>query len=150
MENQLTPEQRFKLLVQERPWEHEPNHEKWVDETTGYACEIRRHPDMLHLCGYVQLPQHHFLFNEDYDFAIDYVHEELTFSKEGRLGFDCAHADDIAPGMIMQLIRAHPEDVGLVERHMGYGTYKTWDVVKERVKKLAKELKDLEGNGEMK
>lgn len=93
---------------------------EWIEEAdkidfeyAGYEAEVRRvliqEPYALkeawfggHLCGYVIIPQNHFLYMRPYkDFSID-CHWGLTygdFSEGGshRIGFDCGHMNDIIP-----------------------------------------------------
>ena len=78
-------------------------------EYHGFRCLIKRHAQLGHLCGYIEIPDNHILYNMDYDEIekmYDYElpsHDGLTFSgrlvgEEGYLiGFDCAHAWDYIP-----------------------------------------------------
>lgn len=78
-------------------------------EYRGFRCLIKRHAQLGHLCGYIEIPDNHILHNMDYDEIekmYDYAlpsHGGLTFSgrsvgAEGYLiGFDCAHAGDYIP-----------------------------------------------------
>ena len=96
--------------VSKKPWETEPDFFEFVDENTGYNCFIQRHPELKHLCGYVELPKKHKLHgkdnmdNEEIFNEID-VHGGVTYTGEIRfkqqnytvdyvVGFDCAHAGD--------------------------------------------------------
>jgi hypothetical protein len=49
------------------PWETEPAELDFTDDATGLACRIIRHPSMLHLCGYVRLPEGHPLHDVPYN-----------------------------------------------------------------------------------
>ena len=40
-------------LEEDGEWINEPDYLMWIDEDTGYKCEIKRHPQLGHLCGYV-------------------------------------------------------------------------------------------------
>lgn len=135
----LDDELKIKLLIEHRPWENEPTEEEWVDEKTNLPCRIQRHPDHLHLCGYVGVGKDHPLFGKTYDDALDLeVHGGLTYSDTEDdgihwFGFDCAHAGDLSPGILTSLFRA------------GYNycrseEYRTWDYVKSEVLNLAKQL----------
>ena len=65
----------------------------------GYKCLISR-KDMGHLCGYV--------FIDSDDKVIDIkVHGGITLVGPRRIGFDCVHAYDFAPGKIT----VYPDDV---------------------------------------
>lgn len=108
------------------PWQSEPDKEQFADEATGLPCLIKRNR-LGALCGYVGVTEGHPWFGAGYDDARtaagDYpdAHGGLTFAgfcQEGDeaetichvpgpgepdrvwwLGFDCAHAFDLAPGM---------------------------------------------------
>lgn len=76
----------------------------------GYRCSFKRHPELLHLCGYIEIPKGHPLYGmnytqieERYNYELP-THGGLTFA--GRfddsnylIGFDCAHSCDYAPGL---------------------------------------------------
>jgi hypothetical protein len=115
-QDEMTPEHKLKLLVAHRPWETEPSHEEWVHTPTRYKCKIRRHPDFLHLCGYVGIPYGHVWYGQSYNdtnAVSPPVHGGVTFSgrmpeTKGRavwwLGFDCGHSGDMSPGILMKLM----------------------------------------------
>ena len=73
----------------------------------GYKCLIIRHPEFLHLCGYVGIPEGHKYYKKHYDEVPLEVHGGLSFSdfwedeNDGLwyLGFDTGHAWDLSPGM---------------------------------------------------
>lgn len=130
------------------PWQDEPDKVQWVDEATGLDCLIVRNPVMGNLCGYVGVPEGHPEFGKGYDDVPVNVHGGLTYADgcagpicheplPGRpdtvwwLGFDCAHAFDLAPGMIKHA----PELARL-------GTYRTFDYVVSEVQSLARQLKN--------
>lgn len=143
----VSMELKFKLMVSDRPWEHEPNSEEWVDEATGYKCLIWRHPTHGSLNGYVTIPRKHPLHGQNYDEINHFVdvHGGLTYShaeKRGKwtVGFDCNHAEDFAPKMVMSLMKYVDSDV----RHHLHETYRDWAYVKAEVEKLAQQLKQLE------
>ena len=141
------------------PWDDEPDKAQWVDAATNLDCLIVRNR-MGALCGYVGLPPGHPLYGAGYDAAheraeID-VHGGLTFAdkcQEGAqdrgvchvpepdrpadvwwLGFDCAHAFDLAPGMVATLGR-----VGASARDRGE-TYRAFDYVRDECSRLAGQL----------
>lgn len=143
------------------PWDNEPDKAQWVDDATGLDCLIVRNR-LGALCGYVGLPPGHPLHGTDYERAYDHaeidVHGGLTFADRcqdgaedgpgvchvpelGRphdvwwLGFDCAHACDLVPGML--------ELPGLPERLQAPGyrdVYRTFDYVRSEVANLAAQL----------
>ncbi len=149
------------LIPKTNPWETEPDFFEFVDEDTGYRCFIQRHPELKHLCGYVELPENHklygetnidneFLLNLDVHGGVTYVNERV-FKKLGPIpgfftiptrievdfvvGFDCAHAGDYSPCSFPLL--------GM-NRVIGDDTYKDIEYVTNECKKLAKQLKELE------
>lgn len=137
------------------PWQNEPDKVQYPDPETGMPCLIVRGPQGA-LCGYVGVPEGHPYYKKDgYDHDVN-VHGGITFTGLCRpgadeshgichapglgepdnvwwLGFDCAHAWDIAPGMDAKyrLPRSH-EDV-----------YRTINYVKAQIASLAKQLKAL-------
>lgn len=106
------------------PWTTEPDKAQWVDPDTGLDCLIVRNRGGA-LCGYVGVPVEHPAFGQDYNDVDVHVHGGLTYAdtcqQEGEagepsggichvplpgrpheiywLGFDCAHAWDLSPGM---------------------------------------------------
>ena len=65
---------------------------------------VARHLNLGHHCGYLQIPENHPWHGQDYDDIEADVHGGLTyaeFQKDGTfyVGFDCAHAGDLVPGM---------------------------------------------------
>ncbi len=109
-----------------KPWEVEPDYLKYRDPATGLLCVIKR-TMMGHLCGYARLPHDYrrlqrraWVWNGRNRVAWDMpgqnsiaVHGGITFASNSGLrrptggtlrgrwvGFDCAHADDLVPGVI--------------------------------------------------
>lgn len=107
------------------PWRDEPDRLEWRDSATGLPCLIRRGP-LGNWCGYVALAPDHPLHGTDYDDLPGDVqcvmHWGATFAgpcmegDEGTgiichivqpgesanvwwVGFDCAHAGDLVPGV---------------------------------------------------
>ena len=139
----LTPEHKLKLLVANRPWETEPDNAEWEDKVTGYKCRITRHDKFKHLCGYVGIPNNHPLWGKNYNDVDVQVHGGLTFSEaddDDKLtwwfGFDCAHAGDISPELLISLID--------IDRYTPDRTevYRTWDYVENEVRELVRQLRD--------
>lgn len=117
-------------------WLTEP--ESKTFESYGYKCEIKRHPSLGHLCGYVYIPKSHPLWGKGYyelyeiDIDID-VHGGLTFAgqsgDEWVFGFDCAHYGDFVPGM--------------GSMHLGDESYRDMAYVTKETKGLARQLQIL-------
>lgn len=77
----------------------------------GFNCLIKRvRPDSAgHLCGYVEIPSNHLLYDKDYDeIESEYnydlpSHCGLTYSgsmlgdERFFIGFDCGHYGDVSP-----------------------------------------------------
>ena len=126
--------------ISKKPWETEPDFLEFVDEDTGYKCFIQRHPELKHLCGYVELPKEHKLygiFSEEEDFE---VHGGVTYTGKREfeqqnyiadyvLGFDCGHAGDLVPS---------------VKSFYEKEVYRNIEYVTNECKNLAKQLKELE------
>lgn len=114
----MSKEQLIKLLIQHRPWESEPNNVRF--KALGYDCEIKRHPELLHLCGYITIPSGHPLFEVE-EGEMDHfigMHGGVTYDKKRKstrtLGFDCAHAEDFSPGTFMAVAYIRTRDGGEV------------------------------------
>lgn len=135
---------KIKLLIDDRPWENEPDFEEWVHKGTGYRCRVVRNEVTLSLCGYVAVPIGHKLRGMSYQDAEEigvYAHGGLTFGDkmDGRkwFGFDCAHADDLVPMFYMkQITSGYPTDIAQLTK----GVYRTFDWVKQETEKLAYSL----------
>jgi len=129
----------------EGPWMQEPDEVKWIDEDTGYECEIYRNALNGFLAGYVVVTKSHPLFKVDYSPSnelsrklqeID-VHTGITSlgssKKHGDdkwlLGFNCCQDGDLSPNLRSFV----PSD-----------NYKDIEYVTSEVESLAKQLKDLE------
>lgn len=158
MTEPMTREQLMKLLLPSRPWEGEPNNVRF--RCLGFHCEIKRHPTLLHLCGYINIPKSHPLYDcTDEESGEDelgnylHVYGGITFedktSRFRRIGFDCAHAGDFVPGTFMVLAWMHMEDTGEVDLEKLHVTqnpeeYKTVKWVADQLSSLAMQLKTYE------
>lgn len=141
----LDDEDKLKLLVAHRPWEGEPDYEEWVDEETGYTCEVKRTAMTRSLCGYVTVPEGHPCFDMDYNEVDVNVHGGLTYSDDyGKFGFDCAHAGDLSPGLLRSLLRVSKNPAEFIEMSTRHETYRTFEWVKEETSRLAWQLKNIE------
>ncbi len=142
-EELLTMREKLTLLEDDRPWDNEPDSEEWVDEATGYGCMIKRNKMMMHLCGYVSVPNtppfEAASYNDD-PFSNIEVHGGLTFAdvmNDRRVfGFDCGHMSDLSPGF---LTLSHTDRLILND-----AVYRDWAYVKTEVMSLAHQLKQLE------
>gem|GEM_PF-1850641 len=90
-------------MSENKPWLKEPN--RYIEDYKGLKILIRRHPVMLHLCGFVGVPKEHKFYGVSYEAirGID-VHGGLSFSGEIEgegnywwFGFNCAHEEDYCP-----------------------------------------------------
>jgi hypothetical protein len=144
------------------PWDEEPDEASWTDVATDLPCSIKRHPELGHLCGYVGVTAGHPYFDKDdiFDLGDLSVHGGITFTalspaqvraKEGEsvlhmfpdghfeevrwLGFDCAHAWDIAPGM-----EAEMRSIGVPHRRMDSELYRPLGYVVQECESLARQL----------
>lgn len=122
------------------PWIDEPDS---VDGAFGdIPWVLRRGPTGLgHWCGYVAIAPGHPWHGRHYaDIPVE-VHWGLTWDGDGRpdfpdlpgwwwVGFDCAHAGDLVPGMVDLL------PPGLVEGD----TYRTVDYARAEVETLAAQV----------
>jgi hypothetical protein len=93
---------RFQVI--EKEWENEPDH---LDvQHDDFHFVILRHPELLHLNGYIGVPIGHPLFGKGDDEVDIDCHWSFTFTGNGLphmrdnywyFGFDCAHAGDLVP-----------------------------------------------------
>jgi hypothetical protein len=125
-------------------WEIEPVLPPF--EVCGYLCEIKRHDRLGHLCGYVTVPfghpAHALTYFDPLLEGID-VHGGLTYSDNGKHGFDCAHAGDYVPSVMTELAAiGHKSAVPVFEEE----DYKTLGFVVDQVISLAVQLKSLEAH----
>ena len=146
-------------------WDNEPDKIQWVDLATGLPCLLvrrgppRDNPDdcLGHLCGYVGVPEGHPYFQVAEDDVDVSVHGGLTYAafcqEEDRdhgichiaepgepdrvwwLGFDCAHFNDLVPG-IQRFLK------GEGETRNDYQIYRTVAFVQAECAELARQLKE--------
>lgn len=111
-------------------------------EAHGYIIEIKRHPTLGHLCGYIDVPNDHpWAKCKQYDVPAK-VHGGITFGPHAkvdescfRIGFDCAHYLDYSPGMLRY------KQYGLGTK-IGKETYKNMEFVMRECEKLAAQAKE--------
>ena len=159
----LEAEHKMKLMFPHRPWETEPDNAAWTDEKLGMRCRIRRNRITLTLCGYVGVPSDNLLWGlsskpntgdsvllinaENCWRELDeHTYGGLTYAQEDDdgwwwFGFDTAHWDDFAPGLILSALGANPA-LELVERS-NPADYKTWEFVDAEVRALTKRIYQL-------
>ena len=135
----------MELELPKGPWSNEPNRLEF--ETEGFPCLMRRN-DMGAWCGYVAVPPGHPYHGKRWDDVDLDVHGGITYAdactadgeichvpKPGEpddvwwFGFDCAHCDDLCPGMFKY---------GLI-----IGKYRDVDYVKNQCIELAAQLKEI-------
>jgi hypothetical protein len=112
------------------PWETEPDHV--LTEAHGFVIEIKRHPTHKHLTGYIYIKD---TALADYcTDALD-VHGGWTYQTTDQdvhvLGFDCAHAGDLCPGILATTGMRISSEV-----------YRTMDFVLNELQVVAKKLAD--------
>lgn len=143
----LEAEHKLKLLIPDRPWETEPSHKKWTEASTKYKCEIKRNSMTLALCGYVTVPKKHHYYGLGYQDVMANVHGGLTYSNKGTFGFDCAHAGDLTPGVLLSVIKS-TDYTGYTDMAITHDTYRTFEYVVKETEDLARCLyvmdKDME------
>lgn len=132
-------------------WLEEPD--EWTyNDVTGYKCRILRHWEMGHLCGYVQIPKKHPLFEKiDKTEETIEAHGGLTFNRRGKpqaltdnededrtdehwIGFDCAHSGDLTPLSVKFFGRGPRE----------HETYRTVEYVEAELRSVCRQLKSLD------
>jgi len=142
-------EDEYDINPKTSPWETEPDFLKFIDGNTGYKCYIMRHPELKHLCGYVELPKEHKLYGSTDIRMLDNnleIHGGVTYTGRREfkqqndtadyvVGFDCAHAGDYAPYYF---------PIMGMNKIIGDETYKDIKYVTNQCIKLAKQLKELE------
>jgi hypothetical protein len=108
-----------------------------------YPILIRRHPELLHLCGYVGVTPDHSLYRKDYsddDYYIGSIlecHGGITFTDHWKewgneywwLGFDCGHLGDLSPGLPYSVIEG--------------AEYRTFNYVKDQCELLSEQLRSV-------
>lgn len=136
------------------PWEDEPDLVEW--RHAGLACLAVRGGSGA-WCGYVGVPGSHWAFGRRYDRVPESSsHGGLTFSNTCSgaichepagdepetvwwLGFDCAHAGDLAPSL--DAIRSrYRMDLEALGSWLPRDVYRSLDYVKATVEALADEL----------
>ena len=116
-------------------WKKEPNNVEF--EAFGFKCEVKRIDSLGHLCGYVVLPEDHKLYGTDYEEIDVDVHGGLTYSENGKVGFDCAHAGDCIPSIIKTL-----SDLGMSTDHYNGDEYRDMGFVIRETYELARQLSE--------
>ena len=137
------------------PWQDEPDRVDFVH--AGFACFALRRDRMGYWCGYCGVPREHPAYGKRYyDVPIDVdVHGGLTCARACDapichvpvpgmpadvwwLGFDCAHAGDLAPGMEADL-RSISIGRG-ARRNIFRDVYRDLPYVRREIERLAEQL----------
>lgn len=154
------------------PWKGEPrgkDFHHWRDPDTGYRCAIRRNP-MGAWCGYAEIPDSietdYFDGNVELEchdgitFAHDRLPDGSTEAKRGFqwVGFDCAHWNDLVPGLIspdraafletVNLVLDAPE-VAAVPGLTAPGVYRTYVYALNEIRNLCASAKKALGNARL-
>ena len=114
----------------------------------GFVCDILRHSNLLHLCGYVYLPPEHPFYKKNYEEIDVSVHGGLTFSTEywgwWKIGFDCAHYGDLSPIMAAyDNIILKDIDYDEIMLELVKDNYRSMDFVEQELNKLTKQCADV-------
>ena len=137
------------------PWDGEPDYMQW--EYLGHPCIAVRNP-LGNWCGYAGVHPGHLAYGRHYEEVDVQAHGGLTYSggcrgaichtpKPGEpptrwLGFDCAHAGDLVPGMLRLHERFNfrgPSDDDLFSGDV----YRTLGYVRHEVEELVDQLQAL-------
>lgn len=150
------------------PWQDEPDKIQWPDPQTGLPCLMVRGPTGA-WCGYVGVFEGHQYFGKNSDDVPVDAHGGLNFSgycqqsqheSQGVchvpdagepdnvwwLGFDCAHAGDLMPGMdalLPQELRRRRDLFPSPWNATGHDEYRDVAYVKDEVTALARQLAPL-------
>jgi hypothetical protein len=129
-------------MKEQKIWDSEPD--LLMFKALGYECQVARHMDLRHLCGYILVNANHPWFGKDYNDLSDVdVHGGLTFSRHltetSKFGFDCSHLGDLVPNLPPMGGNDNLFNDSDVYRDMGY-------VVNELIK-LARQANHAEGYG---
>jgi hypothetical protein len=147
--------ENLKTLGVKGPWDAEPDdHKEW--RHAGLPCIIKR-GGLGNWCGYVAVPPGHPAHQKGYDHVDVRVHGGLTYAdkcqgdvchvpRKGEsddvwwLGFDCAHAGDIVPGLEVTRAMYSTRMPRLNLTGPWQETYKTLEYVKKQTQSLARQL----------
>jgi len=130
-------------------WGDEPHFsESVVEDEYGDSvfCTVLRNPNTLSLCGYVGVSKSHPAYGKHYDDIYSMgqtigCHGGLTYSDSNILvsavaksglwwfGFDCAHANDLIPSMLVHNLPT-----------LNKGIYREFDDVVKNTKELAEQI----------
>jgi hypothetical protein len=149
------------------PWTSEPDKALWIDPATGLDCLAHRN-QMGAWCGYVGVPPGHPWHGREphcVPLSRVWAHGGVNFAGPDRagaahaygltggpdrsddlwwVGFDCGHADDLAPGLLAALHQADPLCYPLSGRPspglrsiFDSQSYRTFEYVINEVQRLA-------------
>lgn len=152
----------------EGPWSSEPDRAVWIDAPTGLDCLAHRNSQGA-WCGYVGVPPGHPWHGRERGappLSRVWAHGGVNFSGPGRpgnlahdygisagpdrpedlwwVGFDCGHADDLAPGLLAALHKVDPIGYPIGGRPspalrsiFDHQTYRTFEYVVDEIGRLA-------------
>jgi len=163
--------QQFKDVGYLGPWIDEPDRVEF--KAHGLDCLLIRQPDLFHWCGYVGVLKDHPSYGKNYDDMDINIHGGLTYAEEcgGHVchftenedkafwfGFDCAHFQDLSPGMemhrkVIEQTPNSPKEIKEIHQKLqelknlsSYefeNSYRDLNYVKEQTIQLALQLKNL-------
>lgn len=125
-------------------------------QNDNYRCVIKKNPYLGVWCGYVELPESHPVYQQEYELlhTLD-VHGGITYSAFGIpgtylkgwwIGFDCGHAGDFIPCIEsineILLLKGMPEITSI--KNINKTTFKDQDFVKQELIQLVNQLKEME------
>ncbi len=129
---------RYDFNRMEPVYEWEAERDEGTFVAHGYWCQIKRHPMMKSLCGYVLIGKTHPYWMTDIDLD---VHGGVTFDDGVKLGFDCSHVGDLVPARHKYAgAGMHPWDTKSV--------YRNWAFVTEELNRLAAQLRAIDTRGD--
>jgi hypothetical protein len=149
------------------PWADEPDKLQWPDAATGLPCLIVRNALTGNWCGYVGVPPGHPAYRQPYGDVPADAHGGLSFSDTCQpdnaehgichvvepgepddvwwIGFDCAHAFDVMPGLEVRIRAAERRLAVPLPHGFPEDTYKDVAYVRAECANLAGQLAGMFG-----
>jgi hypothetical protein len=114
-----------------------------------FKCIVRKDSHLGHLCGYIVIPKEHPFYGMYRDHIPLAVHGGITYANHEDddyvIGFDCAHAEDLVPGIVRDLELAGYV-TGVMRRFPFPATYKDLSYVKGEISHMIRQVELLEYN----